>query len=59
IIMWMLKEGRGMVHIVSKIVQFFPNKLPHCPVFEVFISGDSSFQRNTLTPVFADRAVQT
>lgn len=26
--MWMLREGRGMVDIVLKINQFFPNKLP-------------------------------
>ncbi|KAK5612442.1 hypothetical protein CRENBAI_020632 [Crenichthys baileyi] len=41
IIMWMLKEGRGMVHIVSKIVQFFPNKLPQyedqCSQREMFL----------------------
>lgn len=28
VIMWMLKEGRGMVDTVSKIGQFFPSKLP-------------------------------
>lgn len=28
VIMWMLKEGKGMIDIVSKIGQFFPNKLP-------------------------------
>lgn len=27
-IMWMLREGRGMVDTVFKINQFFPNKLP-------------------------------
>ncbi|XP_015237963.1 PREDICTED: uncharacterized protein LOC107089594 [Cyprinodon variegatus] len=41
IIMWMLKEGRGMVHIMSKIIQFFPSKLPQyedqCSQREMFL----------------------
>lgn len=34
VIMWMLKQGRGMIDTVFKINQFFPSKLPqyqdHC-----------------------------
>ncbi|XP_069018533.1 serine-rich adhesin for platelets [Embiotoca jacksoni] len=41
VIMWMLKEGRGMIDTVSKIVQFFPSKLPQyqdqCSQREMFL----------------------
>lgn len=34
VIIWMLREGRGMIDTVFKIIQFFPSKLPqyqdHC-----------------------------
>ncbi|CAL8293195.1 unnamed protein product [Boreogadus saida] len=41
VIMWMLKQGQGLVPIVVKILQFFPSKLPqyqdHCSNKEIFL----------------------
>ncbi|KAM4733824.1 uncharacterized protein FYW61_007156 [Anableps anableps] len=41
VIMWMLREGRRKVHIVSNIIRFFPNKLPQyedqCSQREMFL----------------------
>ncbi|XP_051808328.1 uncharacterized protein LOC110970213 [Acanthochromis polyacanthus] len=41
VIMWMLKQRRGMIETVSKIIQFFPNKLPQyqdqCSQREMFL----------------------
>ncbi|XP_028286688.1 uncharacterized protein LOC114451908 [Parambassis ranga] len=41
VIMWMLKECRGMIDIMSKINQFFPSKLPQyqdqCSQHEMFL----------------------
>ncbi|XP_056454391.1 atrophin-1 isoform X1 [Gadus chalcogrammus] len=41
VIMWMLKQGQGIVPIVVKILQFFPSKLPqyqdHCSNNEIFL----------------------
>ncbi|XP_019113741.2 uncharacterized protein LOC104938148 [Larimichthys crocea] len=41
VIMWMLKQGRGMIDTVFKINQFFPSKLPqyqdHCNQHEMFL----------------------
>ncbi|CAL8357720.1 unnamed protein product [Lota lota] len=41
VIMWMLKQGQGIVPIVVKIFQFFPSKLPqyqdHCSNKEIFL----------------------
>ncbi|KAM9755072.1 uncharacterized protein ACNS7B_007734 [Menidia menidia] len=41
VIMWMLKEEKGMVETVSKIGEFFPNKLPQyqdqCSQHEMFL----------------------
>ncbi|XP_045892828.1 uncharacterized protein LOC123961461 [Micropterus dolomieu] len=41
VIMWMLREGRGMIDTVFKISQFFPSKLPQyqdrCSQHEMFL----------------------
>ncbi|XP_029992429.1 uncharacterized protein LOC115420940 isoform X2 [Sphaeramia orbicularis] len=41
VVMWMLREGRGLTDVIHKILQFFPNKLPqyegHCSKREMFL----------------------
>ncbi|XP_030586828.1 uncharacterized protein LOC115781337 [Archocentrus centrarchus] len=57
VIMWMLKEGRGMVDTVSKIGQFFPSKLPkyqdQCSQHEMFLMRKNHLDFRTLAQTLA------
>lgn len=57
VIMWMLKEGRGMVDTVSKIGQFFPSKLPEyqdqCSQREMFLMRKNHLDFRTLAQTLA------
>ncbi|KAM4573665.1 uncharacterized protein PAE49_008419 [Odontesthes bonariensis] len=55
--MWMLKEGQGMVDTVSKIGQFFPNKVPHyqdhCSQREMFLMRKNHLDFKSLAQTLA------
>ncbi|XP_031593833.1 uncharacterized protein LOC116318825 [Oreochromis aureus] len=57
VIMWMLKEGWGMVDTVSKIGQFFPSKLPEyqdqCSQREMFLMRKNHLDFRTLAQTLA------
>ncbi|KAF3689260.1 TERF1-interacting nuclear factor 2 TRF1-interacting nuclear protein 2 [Channa argus] len=57
VIMWMLREGRGMVDTVFKIIHFFPSKLPqyqdHCSQHEMFIMRKNHLDFKTLAQALA------
>ncbi|XP_006804020.1 uncharacterized protein LOC102779684 [Neolamprologus brichardi] len=57
VMMWMLKEGRGMVDTVSKIGQFFPSKLPEyqdqCSQREMFLMRKNHLDFRTLAQTLA------
>ncbi|XP_070828044.1 uncharacterized protein [Chaetodon trifascialis] len=56
-IMWMLREGRGMVDTVFKINQFFPSKLPqyqdHCNQHEMFLMRKNHLDFKALAQALA------
>ncbi|XP_076588626.1 uncharacterized protein LOC143321840 [Chaetodon auriga] len=56
-IMWMLREGRGMVDTVFKINQFFPSKLPqyqdHCNQREMFLMRKNHLDFKALAQALA------
>ncbi|XP_011474926.1 uncharacterized protein LOC101156085 isoform X2 [Oryzias latipes] len=57
VIMWMLKEHKGMVETVSKIMQFFPNKLPQyqdqCSPREMFVMRKNHLDFRNLAQALA------
>ncbi|XP_059191492.1 uncharacterized protein LOC131973500 [Centropristis striata] len=57
LIMWMLREGRGMVDTVVKISQFFPSKLPQyqdqCNQHEMFLMRKNHLDFKALAQVLA------
>ncbi|KAM7396340.1 hypothetical protein PAMP_019385 [Pampus punctatissimus] len=57
VIMWMLKEGRGMVDTVFKIIQFFPSKLPQyqnqCSQHKMFLMTKNHLDFKTLAQTLA------
>ncbi|XP_071346139.1 uncharacterized protein [Trachinotus anak] len=57
VIMWMLREGRGMVDTLFKITQFFPSKLPQyqdqCSQHETFLMRKNNVDFKTLAQALA------
>ncbi|XP_040894239.1 mucin-17 [Toxotes jaculatrix] len=57
VIMWMLREGRGMVDTVVKITQYFPSKLSqyqdHCNQHEMFLMRKNNLDFKTLAQALA------
>ncbi|XP_061577270.1 uncharacterized protein LOC133443931 [Cololabis saira] len=57
IVMWMLKEGRGMIDTVAKIGQLFPNKLPQyqdrCSKREMFLMRKNHLDFKSLAQTLA------
>ncbi|CAK6975143.1 uncharacterized protein LOC122985706 [Scomber scombrus] len=57
VIMWMLREGRGMIDTVHKIIQFFPSKLPQyqdqCSQHEMFLMRKNHLDFKTLAQTLA------
>ncbi|XP_029289036.1 uncharacterized protein LOC115009287 isoform X2 [Cottoperca gobio] len=57
VIMWMLREGRGMVDTVFKISKFFPSKLPQyqdqCSQHKIFLMRKNHLDFKALAQVLA------
>ncbi|XP_056242275.1 uncharacterized protein LOC130175761 [Seriola aureovittata] len=57
VIMWMLREGRGMVDTLFKIAQFFPSKLPQyqdqCNQHEMFLMRKNNMDFKALAQALA------
>ncbi|XP_054885843.1 uncharacterized protein LOC129359904 isoform X2 [Poeciliopsis prolifica] len=64
VVMQMLREGRGAVHIVSSIIRFFPNKLPEyedqCSQREMFLmrKNQADFRRLVQNLAFTKERLQ-
>ncbi|XP_027861691.1 uncharacterized protein LOC114137274 [Xiphophorus couchianus] len=64
VVMRMLREGRGTVHIVSSIIRFFPNKLPQyedqCNQREMFLmrKNQADFRRLAQNLAFTKERLQ-
>ncbi|KAI3371725.1 hypothetical protein L3Q82_024297, partial [Scortum barcoo] len=57
VVMWMLREGRGMVDTVFKITKFFPSKLPQyqdqCSQHEMFLMRKNHLDFKSLAQALA------
>ncbi|XP_053283885.1 uncharacterized protein LOC128445124 isoform X1 [Pleuronectes platessa] len=57
VVMWMLRQRRGMVDTVFKIIQFFPNKLPQyqdqCNQHEMFLMRKNNLDFRVLAQALA------
>ncbi|XP_047452676.1 uncharacterized protein LOC125015065 isoform X2 [Mugil cephalus] len=57
VVMWMLRERRGMIDTVTKIIQFFPNKLPQyqdqCSQREMFLMRKNHLEFKSLAQTLA------